>query len=138
MAIQTIRKNTNMKIRKMCLFSLSEFHKYKNAKKACKTYFMEKENSIIIKEIVFLFLLCRKTSKSMETTLYGETKRRYEKHVFPVWVFLSFLGNKTLKATNSSLYWKKKKKHYQKRVFLVYFLSLGNKTCKASSLSKEN
>ncbi len=38
--------------------------------------------------------------KFMESTLYGETKEKYEKHI--LWEFFSFSGTKTLKRMNST------------------------------------
>ncbi len=36
----------------------------------------------------------------MESTLYGETKEKYEKHI--LWEFFGFSGTKTLKRMNST------------------------------------
>ncbi len=66
-----------------------------------------------------------------------ERKVHYEKHVW--WVFLSFLGTKTVKGMNCTKY-VETKQHYEKFVFWVYFplLQIKSIKCMKSNIWKGN
>ncbi len=55
---------------------------------------------------------------AMHTLVYGEKRRHFQKRVF--WVFMSLLGNNTLKSMESTLYGKRKKQ-FQKTCLINVF-----------------
>ncbi len=81
-----------------CIMSVFFIFSTKTRKRCNTTVYQETKERLLW---VYIILFGGKTLKCMESTLYGENKRDFQKLIF--WVFMSVLNNIILKSMESTL-----------------------------------